>query len=135
TLVPRLLLGLPLGRLLRSRSLAFFAFGARRKAKIEFLFQRVLVVTQCRVVARHRNAETGRQAAFQEARSFEFLKTRQIVDRLDAEIEQEIVGRAVGYRTARRLAAAAQAHPAGLDQEVERALGNRDATDLLDLGA
>ena len=50
-------------------------------------------------------------------------------------MDEEGVRRAVGYRTSRRLAAPAHAHPARLEQHVERALGDGDASDILDLGA
>ena len=51
------------------------------------------------------------------------------------EMVEEFVGGAVGDRTAGRAAAAAHAHPFGLHQRVERALGGLDAADVLDLGA
>ena len=50
-------------------------------------------------------------------------------------MREERLGGAVGDRPARRLAAAARADPAGLQQHVERALRDRHAADFLDLGA
>ena len=50
-------------------------------------------------------------------------------------MDEEFRRGAIGDRPARRLAAAAHAHPARLHQHVERALGDRDAADLLDVGA
>ena len=50
-------------------------------------------------------------------------------------MRQEGFAGAIGDRAARRLAPPARAHPAGLEQHVERAGGGRHAADFLDLGA
>ena len=50
-------------------------------------------------------------------------------------MRKEVLGGAVGDRTPERAAAAAKPHPAGFDQQVERAARNGNAADLLDLGA
>ncbi len=48
---------------------------------------------------------------------------------------EEFQARAIGDRPARRFAAPAHAHPARLHQHVERAFGDGDAADFLDVGA
>ena len=77
----------------------------------------------------------GRHARGEQAGALQLLDARQVADLLQAEMIEEGVGRAVGHRTAGRAAAAAHAHPFGLQQRVERALGGLDAADVLDLGA
>ncbi len=82
-----------------------------------------------------RNAVACRQLAVEQARRLQLVETRQVADRVESELDQEFGRRAVGDRPARRLAPPAHAHPARLHQHVERALRDRDAADLLDVGA
>src|SRR3546814_13054607 len=64
-----------------------------------------------------------------------FRSARQGVERFQAEVIEEAVGGAPGDRAARRLAAPLGTDPADLQQRIERALGEGDAPDLLDLRA
>ena len=108
----------------------------RREAEIEIArLERVFVLAQRRIVGRQRHREARRQAAVEQAGA---LRVRRgpgrspIASRPKCDRKPR---RAVGQRPARRLAAAARPDPAGLQQHVERALGGRDAADVLDLGA
>jgi len=97
--------------------------------------KRLFIVAQGGVIRGLRHAEALRQPAIEQASALEFVEPRQIADLLKPEMHQEGVGRAIGDRPARRFAAAAQPDPAGVEQHVERALGNGDAANLFDLGA
>ena len=66
---------------------------------------------------------------------FSSFKPGQVLDRVEAEMLEELRRGAVGHRPARRAAAAAQFDPAGLQQHVDGALRGAHAPDLLDLGA
>ena len=78
--------------------------------------------------------EGGRRLR-QQPGALQFLEARQVGEAFEAEMVEEGLGGAVGHRPARRAAAAAHADPAGLHQQVERALAGRDAAHLFDLGA
>ena len=73
--------------------------------------------------------------AIKDLPALELGEARQVLDGVEAEMVEELLGGAVGDGPARRAAAAARAHPADLHQHVERAGGGDDAADLLDLGA
>src|SRR5262249_32513025 len=112
------------------------ALAPRPQAKIEVArFEWILILAQSRIVRRQRHRELGRQAAVEQARALQLVEPRQVADRIEPEMRQERFGRAIGQRTAWRLAAAARPDPPGLQQDVNRALGRRHAANLLDLGA
>src|SRR4051794_27741378 len=95
-----------------------------RVSEIEFLrvrFEWVLVFAQFERIARLRHAKPLWQAAVEEAGAFQLLEARQVADLLQAEMQQELLGRAIRNRPARRAAAAAQSYPACLEQHIERA--------------
>src|SRR6478736_5776397 len=91
--------------------------------RAEQIAERVLVVAQARIIVRHGHGEVPRQLALDEARALQLLKPRQIVDAIQPEMVEEARRRAVGDRAPRRTATSAQTHPAGFQQDVERALG------------
>src|SRR5207237_532187 len=97
--------------------------------------ERVLVLAQGRVVRRHRHGETGRQPPVEQAGALELVEAGQIADRLEPEMRQKRLRRTEGERTPRGLATAARADPASLEQHVDRALGDRHAANVFDLGA
>src|SRR6185295_6989223 len=81
------------------------------------------------------NREIGRNARVQQAGALELLDARQVANRVEAEMGEERLGRAVSDRATRRAAPSAHPDPASLEQHVERALTGHDPPNLLDLGA
>src|SRR5262245_47843643 len=76
----------------------------RRQAEIEVArLERILVLAQRRIVRRRRHREAGRQLPVEHARALELVEARQVGQRLEPEMRQELLGRSVGERTARRL--------------------------------
>src|SRR5262245_4712442 len=98
-------------------------FRPRRKAEIEISrLERVLVLAQRRIIRRRRHRKAGGQPAVEQARAFELVEPRQVGQRLQSEMRQELLGGAIGERPAGRLAAAARADPAGLQEYIDRTL-------------
>ena len=81
------------------------------------------------------SASMGGRRLRQQAGALQFLEPGQVGEALEAEMIEEGLGRAIGDRPAGRAAAAAHADPAGLHQQVQRALAGCDAAHLLDFGA
>jgi len=94
------------------------------------LVERVLVRTED--VGGAGDDEAGRHRGVEKARGLQLIHARQIRHPVETEMLEEGLGGAVGDRASRGAAAAAQPDPADLQEEVERALGDADAPDLLD---
>src|SRR5512134_3513237 len=89
------------------------ALGRRREPEVQVArLERILVVAKLRIVGRHRHREARRQAMIEQAGALQLLESGQVAELLQAEMRQEILGRAVGDRPARHLAAAARLDPA-----------------------
>src|SRR5687767_13690082 len=105
----------------KPRSLLVDAFRRRRKSKIEIArLQRVLVIAQGRVVRWNRDRETRRQPPIEQPGTFQLIEARQIAKRIEPEMRQESLARAVGHGAPWRLAASARPDPTGLQQHVDR---------------
>src|SRR5690242_12968288 len=69
-----------------------FRLDTRRQGQFQIAgLERILVFAQRRIVRGRRNGEAGRQARIQQARAPELVETRQIAERLEAELRQERV--------------------------------------------
>ena len=108
---------------------------AERLVAEEVVLERLLVVAQMRRIVGVRHGEAGRQVGIEQAGALQLVQAGQILDRVEAEMLEELRGRAVGHRPTRRAAAAAQFDPARLQQHVDGAFRGAHPPDLLDLGA
>jgi len=97
--------------------------------------QRQFVWHQRRHVGRRRHREIRRQIAIEKSCRLEIGEARQILDIVEAEMDQEGFRRAVGQRPAGCPAAPTRANPARLHQNVERTGRRRNAANFLDFGA
>src|ERR1700733_14522706 len=100
-------------------ALAFTLFlgslGRRRQSEVEIGgFQGVFIVPQGRIVRGDGHGKSGRQRLVDQAGTLEFVDAREIRQRIKAEMRHESFGGSVSDRPPRRLAAATQADPAGL---------------------
>src|SRR5262245_32313616 len=75
------------------RALILDAVGRRRETDIEIArLERVLVLAQRRIVGRRRHRKSRRQAVVEQARALQFLEARQIAQRFQTEVRQEVLG-------------------------------------------
>src|SRR4029077_2884640 len=72
--------------------------------------------------------------ALNQSGAFEFVEPRQVANLLQSEVREERFRCSVCDRPAWRLAAAARANPAGLEQKVERAGCGNHTSNFFDLG-
>ena len=77
----------------------------------------------------------GRQIGVEEPCALQFLQAGKIGHFIQAEVREEGCRGAVGDGPPGRAPAAAHFDPADIEENIERALGNDDAADFLDLGA
>src|SRR5579859_3715613 len=115
---------------------AAFGLDVRRQRQFQVAgLERILVLAKRRIVRRSRYGETGRQARVQQACALQLIEARKVAEHFQAELRQERLGGPKRQRPARRLPPSARPDPAGLEQDIERALGGDDTPDLLYLGA
>src|SRR3954465_6688536 len=71
----------------------FFRLHSGRKRQFQIAdFKGILVIAQRRIVRRRGNAEARWQPRVQQSRPFQLFETRQIAERLEAELRQESFG-------------------------------------------
>src|SRR3954466_5896039 len=81
----------------RLASAVLFRLHRRRQRQFQIAdFKRILVIAQRRIVRWRGNAEAGRQPRVQQAGALQLFQTRQIAERLKAELRQESFGGAEG---------------------------------------
>src|SRR5579885_1133373 len=117
--------------MLLSRPLTIAAIGHGEIGCLKRLF----ILPKGRIIVWLRHAKILRQPPVEQASALELLKAGKIADRLKSKMNEKILGCPIGDRAAGRAPAAAQLNPAGLEQEIERALRDRNAPYVLDFGA
>ena len=79
----------------------------RRSGPLLVILQRILIIPQCRIVARRWAIRIGWNRGIEQARALQFGKSGQVFDRFQPEMVEELRRGAECHRTPRTAAAAA----------------------------
>src|SRR6476620_8749506 len=117
-----------------ARRLAIAVFGGLAVIA-KLVVERILVLAQIRRVIGIGHGEARRQVRVEQPCPFQLGEAWQVLDRVEAEMAEELLCGAVGHGTSWRAPAAPELDPAGFEQHVEGSLGCAYAPDFLHLGA